>query len=173
MHPLANYIIIFTITIIVIVAIYLLVERILKHREREWAFVLRQDNNKALASLRVSAYERIIIMLERTTPTSLIMRRNVGTMSAAMLQLELMKALREEFDHNVSLQIYVSNECWERVKRAKDETTELIKVAFTKVSPESPGIELSREIFKLEAAVGNGGTREAIFAIRAEMGKYF
>lgn len=162
-----------SLTVIIIVAAYLLLERYLKHREREWAFILKQDNNKALSSLRITAFERITIMLERIAPTALVMRQNVVGSTAALLQRELIKSIREEFDHNISLQIYVSSETWERVRRAKDETAELIKVAYTKVRPESTGLELSQEILMLEASVGNSAIREAIFALRAEMSKNY
>lgn len=157
----------------VIVLIIYIFKRWLKHREREWAFVMRQDNNKSLAPLRITAYERIIVMLERITPQSLVMRHNLNSSSAALLQMELIRALREEFEHNVSLQMYVSIECWEKVRRAKDETGELIKVAFTRVRPEATSMEFSREILKLEAVVSNSAIKEAILAIRMEMAKYY
>jgi len=58
---------------VIAVAVYLF-NKWLKYKERSWAFLLKQDNNKSLAPLRISAYERIVIMLERITPQSLIMR---------------------------------------------------------------------------------------------------
>ena len=145
----------------------------MKYRERAWAFTLKQDNNKALAPLRISAYERIVVMLERITPQSLVMRHNSGTSSAAFLQMDIIRGLREEFEHNVSLQMYVSPECWEKVKHAREETAELVKVAFTKVRPESSAMDLSREILKLEATVGNSAIREALLGVRMEMARYF
>jgi hypothetical protein len=169
--------VILAILIVVIAAIiisqYLILERWMRHKQREWAFQLKADNNRALASLRLSAYERIFVMLERISPTPLVMRQNVTKSSAALLQLELIKAIREEFEHNVSLQMYVSPECWEKVKRAKEETTELVKVAFSRIKPENTGMDLGREIFKLEAATGNSAIRDAIAALRHEMGRHF
>lgn len=172
-HHFFKFIIMLVALAAIMIVITILFNRWLKFKERGWAFIMRQDNNKALASLRITAYERITIMLERITPQSLVMRHNQSTINAAMLQMELIKSIREEFDHNVSLQIYVSKECWEKVRRAKEETTELIKVAFTRVRPESPAIELSREILKLEATVTNSAIREALLGVRIEMAKYF
>jgi len=157
---------------VLIIAIVLF-NKWLKHKERAWVFLLKQDNNKALAPLRISAYERIVVMLERISPQSLVMRHNMSTTSAAFLQMEIIKALREEFEHNISLQMYVSPDCWEKVKRARDETSELVKVAFTRVRPESPAMDLSREILKLEAAVGTSAIREALLGIRIEMARHF
>lgn len=145
----------------------------IKHRERAWMFALKQDNNKALAPLKISAYERIIVMLERSTPQAMVMRLSPTSSNAAYLHLDLSKALREEFEHNISLQMYVSDECWNKVKRAREETGELYKVAFTRVKADSPASEYAREILHLEATVGNSAIREAIMAVRNEMGRHF
>jgi len=145
----------------------------IKHRERAWMFTIKQDNNKALAPLRISACERIIVMLERITPQAMVMRVSATSSSAAFLHIDLTKALREEFEHNISLQIYVSEECWNKVKRAREETGELYKVAFTRVKADSSATEYAREILHLEATVGNSAIREAIVAVRAEMGRHF
>lgn len=139
------------------------------YKERNWAFQLKSDNNKALSTLRITAYERVVIMLERISPSSLVMRQNVTGSSAALLQLELIRGVREEFEHNISLQLYVSDDTWDKVRNAKDEVVELIKEAFLQVKPESPAIDLSREIFKLEAARGNKAVRAALDAIRDEL----
>ena len=160
----------FGVILIILVSLF---NKWIKHKERAWAFTLKQDNNKALSTLRVTAYERLTVMLERISPQSLVMRHNMTTTSAAFLQMDLIKAIREEFEHNISLQIYVSPDCWERIKKAREETAELIKVAFTRVRPESPALELSREILKLEAAVGNSAIKDALYAVRVEMATYF
>lgn len=157
---------------VLLVAI-LLFQQWLKHRERQWAFVLRQDNNKALAPLKISAYERLVIMLERISPQSLVMRHVAGTNSSGMLQLELVRAIREEFEHNVSLQMYVSQECWDKVRKAREETAELVRIAFTRVRPDSPAMDLAREIMELDNKVGNSSVKDALLAIRIEMAKHF
>lgn len=159
--------------ILLLGGLYVLADRLIRQREREWAFQLKADRNRAFAPLKISACERLIVMLERITPTPLVMRQRISGNTAAMLQLDVIKAIREEFEHNVSLQMYVSESCWEKVRRAKDETTELVKVAFTKVRPESNGMELGNEIFKLEASTQNRAIREAIAAIRSDLESYF
>jgi hypothetical protein len=141
----------------------------LQYKERSWMFTIKADNNKAMSNVRIPAYERLVIMLERIAPSSLVMRQSIASVSAGSLQLELIRSVREEFEHNVSLQIYVSNETWEIVKDAKEEVLEIIKEAYTRVTPVSNGMDLSREIFKLEAAVGNAKIRKAIEAIKSEL----
>ncbi|MDZ4822854.1 MAG: hypothetical protein SH856_05300 [Flavobacteriales bacterium] len=168
----ANLAMLAIILLILIAATYLLFERWAKFKDREWMFQLKSENNKAMAPLRISACERLVVMLERITPTSIVMRHNNASTSG-MLQLELVRAIREEFEHNVSLQMYVSLYTWEKIKRAKDDTVDLVKVAFTKVRPEAPAMDLSREIFKLEAAVGNASIKDAVGAIRGEIERHF
>jgi hypothetical protein len=156
-----------------LIMVYVLFKAWLKQQERKWAFTLKQDNNKALAALRITAYERLTVMLERIVPQALVMRHNTGGLSAQSLQLDLVRAVREEFEHNVSLQIYVSPECWERVVAAKEETAQLIKIAFTRLPAGHSALELSGEILRIEAEVGNPAIRNAIQAIRLEMAKYY
>jgi hypothetical protein len=101
-------------------------------------------------------------MLERITPTSLVMRQNMRTQSASTLQLELVKSVREEFELNVSLQLYVSDDTWMKVKNAKDEVLELVRIAFSKLPENATGIDLSKEIFQIEAMTGNQKISEAL-----------
>jgi hypothetical protein len=145
----------------------------LQLQERKWTFTLKQDNNKALSSLRITAYERLTVMLERITPQAMVMRHNTGGMSAQALQLELIRAVREEFEHNVSLQIYVSAECWAKMMEAKAETTQLIKIAFTRLPSGHSALELSGEILRIEAEVGNPAIRHALHAVRIEMARNY
>ncbi len=145
----------------------------LQLQERKWAFILKQDNNKALAALRITAFERLTVMLERITPQALVMRHNTGGLTAQSLQLDLVRAVREEFEHNVSLQIYVSPECWQRIIDAKEETAQLIKIAHTRLPAGHSALELSGEILRIEAEVGNPAIRAALHAIRVEMARHY
>ena len=118
--------------------------------------------------LQLKAYERLTIMLERITPSNLVMRINKGNMNGGQLQLELLKAIREEFEHNISMQVYVSDGAWEMTRVAKEETLQLIKIAATKVGPEGSSMHFSKEIFDLENKTGNSAIKQAINALRKE-----
>lgn len=155
--------------ILVIVLAYRMFNTWIHHKERAWVFTLKADNNKAMSAVRIPAFERIVIMLERIAPSSLIMRQNIAHMSASMLQLELMRSVREEYEHNVSLQIYVTDETWDLVQAAKDEVLDIIKESATRVSPQATSMDLSREIFKLEASLDNNKIKRAITAVKSEL----
>lgn len=166
-----NYYIILGVSafIVLLFLLYRMLQVWIRHKEREWAFVLKSDNNKALSSLRISACERVIIMLERITPSSLVMRQPQRTGSASALQLELVRSVREEFEHNVSLQLYVSDETWQKIKDAREEVLELIRLAFSKVPENGTGIDLSREVFQIEAITGNQKIKTALIAVKHEI----
>lgn len=135
----------------------------------------RKDNGteaekvKILLPLKLKAYERLIIFLERISPGSLVFRLNDGAKSSAQMQLELLKAVREEYEHNLSLQIYVSEAAWEEVKLAKDEVLQLIKTAGKHVGSGGSAMELNRAIFELEADLKESRLRRALRILNLEI----
>ena len=99
--------------------------------------------------LRLQAYERMAIFLERINPNILITRAHKSGMSARLLQSELTKMIRTEFEHNLSQQIYMSNHAWEMVKTAKEEITKLVNVAASKLPDTATGVDLSHMILQI------------------------
>ncbi|MFM7769212.1 MAG: hypothetical protein ACKO8Q_01495 [Bacteroidota bacterium] len=152
--------------------VFFLQTRHYKHLEKLHALEMRKIKESTISPLRVAALERLIIMLERSRPSSLVMRSSKAGMNASLLQLEIVRSLREEFDHNVSLQLYVSESTWQSIQDAKSEATELIKVAFSKVDPNGPSIQLAHWITELEAAAGVKNLEDAIRLVRIEMFQY-
>ena len=69
--------------------IFFLMEKQHRHNEQRWQLELRKANASALASLRLSAYERLIVMLERSRPSSIVLRSNRSGMTCTLLQLEM------------------------------------------------------------------------------------
>jgi ankyrin repeat protein len=129
---------------------------------------LKTELMKQSLPLQLKAYERLTIMLERITPSNLVLRVNKGNMNGGQLQLELLKAIREEFEHNTSMQIYVSDMAWEMTKVAKEETLQLIKIAASKVGAEGSSMQLSKEVFDLENKTGNSAIQQAARVVRNE-----
>lgn len=123
--------------------------------------------------LKIRAYERLIVMLERITPNSLVMRTSRSQSNVGQFQLELLKAIREEFEHNVGLQMYVSDRAWMAVVAARDETKQLIQVAASKADRNAPSITLSQEIFGLEEKVSNSAIESAKMILKDEVRRSF
>lgn len=157
---------------IVFLTTYYLVKNFLDHESRKKTLDLKLANQAVLTPIRLQAYERIVLFLERINPGSMVMRANKNT-SAAIFQGELLKTIRSEFEHNLSQQIYMSNKAWDAVIRAKEETVKLINVAGSKVSPDATGMELAQTIIAVSSQLTDLPTKTAIDMIKKEIGKEF
>jgi hypothetical protein len=131
------------------------------------------EEQKIILPLRLQAYERIILFLERIAPNNLIMRLNKPEMTSVQLQAALVKAIREEFEYNLSQQLYISSKAWEMVKNAKEETIKLINIASGKIPETTSSGELIRIILDLSLETESLPVNIAIDEIKKEVQKIF
>ncbi len=157
---------------IVFLTTYYLVKNFLDQESRKKMIDVKLANQAVITPIRLQAYERMVLFLERINPSSLVMRSNKAT-SAPMLQGELLKTIRTEFEHNLSQQIYMSTKAWEEVVKAKEEKIKLINVASTRISPESNGMELAQAVITVSSQLSDLPTKVAIDFIKKEIGKEF
>ena len=122
---------------------------------------------------RVDAYQRIILLMERIHPNSLVMRHNNPGLPAAAMQMKLLESIRSEYEHNIAQQMFISPQAWEVVRKAKDETVKIINLAGQQMGPTSNGMDLSSKIFEIVAEVGTLPTEIAVTALKEEVQKLF
>jgi hypothetical protein len=134
---------------------------------------IRIEEQKIILPLRLQAYERIILFLERISPNNLIMRLNKPEMNSIQFQSLLVKTVREEFEYNLSQQIYFSFKAWELVKNAKEETIKLINIASGKLAETASSGELAKIIFDLSVEKEKLPVNIAIDEIKKEIQKVF
>ena len=125
--------------------------------------------NKTGIPLRLQAFERITLFLERISPNSIVMRMSRKGMTAAQLHKALIGAIRNEYEHNLTQQLYVSNETWDSVKKAKDDMIRLVNISSTKMGDKATALDLSKNIFKLIAEVKSNPTDIAINQLKSEL----
>jgi hypothetical protein len=157
---------------IVFITTYYLVKNFLDHESRKKAVDLKLANQTVITPIRLQAYERVILFLERINPSSMVMRLN-KTGSAANFQGELLKTIRSEFEHNLSQQIYMSNKAWDGVVKAKEETIKLINVAASRVHADASAMEFAQAVITVSSQLSHLPTKEAIDTIKREIGKEF
>jgi hypothetical protein len=157
---------------IVFITTYFLVKNFLDHESRRKTVDLKLANQTVITPIRLQAYERVILFLERINPGSMVMRLN-KTGSAANFQGEILKTIRSEFEHNLSQQIYMSNRSWDAVVRAKEETIKLINVAATRVSADANAMEFAQAVINVTSQLTDLPTKAAIDTIKKEIGKEF
>ena len=126
-------------------------------------------SHSTLAPLRIQAYERMILFLERISPANLVMRTHHSGISAHELHAELIKSLRAEYEHNISQQVYMSIGAWEMIKTAKEETVKLINIASTHVSDTASGMELGNVVIEIAAQIPKLPTQVGIEALKKEL----
>ena len=80
----------------------------------------------------MQAYERLVLFLERMNPDNLVLRCYEPTMDSKLLKDVMVQNIRNEFEHNLSQQLYISNEAWALIKNAKEEMISTINTVFTK-----------------------------------------
>ena len=90
-------------------------------------YLLHKDSQKNALPIRLQAYERMALFLERISIPSLVVR--VAPKSADKSDYEnlLIRTIENEFEHNLSQQIYMTDECWNVIKAAKNATIQAIR----------------------------------------------
>lgn len=157
---------------IVFLTTYYLVKNFLNNSVSKKAIDLKLANLEVITPIRLQAYERVVLFLERINPTSLVMRLN-KTGNAPAFQAELLKTIRTEFEHNLSQQIYISSKAWETTVRAKEETIKLINVAATRINDEAMAMDLAQAVISVASQLSELPSKSAIEFIKKEIGKEF
>jgi len=119
--------------------------------------------------LRLQAYERLVLFLERIHPANLLLRISDPGMTALQLQSSLVRTIREEFEYNLSQQLYISGNSWELVKNAKEETIALINQADSGLQEDAPGADLVKKILDIVVAKGKLPVENALDGIKREL----
>src|ERR1051325_6562495 len=109
---------------------------------------LRTETRKDTLPLRLQAYERLSVFLERISPVNLIPRTVQPGMTAQMLKQALIQSIRMEYEHNISQQIYVSTNVWRTVSIVKDELIKDINLLTVSMPADTPAKELSKRILE-------------------------
>ena len=105
------------------------------------------ENTKAALPNRLQAFERMCLFLERLSPGNLVFRLNSSNMSAKELQHLMISEIREELNHNLSQQIYMSDKSWELIKNTVEDVIALINTNAEKLDSEAKSVELAKLIF--------------------------
>lgn len=108
---------------------YYLFDAHFKDQQNTRRWLLQKDNQSATLPLRLQAYERITLLMERINPSQLMVRINPISEDKKDYCDFVIAQIEQEFDHNLSQQIYISNECWSLIVTAKNATIQMIRLA--------------------------------------------
>jgi len=100
-----------------------------KNEEGRRRFLLHKDTQKNTLPIRLQAYERMALFLERIAIPSLVVRVAPKAADKNAYEKLLIQSVETEFDHNLSQQIYMTDECWNIIKAAKSAIVQQIRKA--------------------------------------------
>lgn len=106
-------------------------------------------NQKPSRQLQLQAYERLILLADRISLTNVINRVSQSGLGVREMQALLVHTIREEFDYNVTQQIYVSQEAWEAVRNLKDQNLLIINQVASFMPAEATGTDLNKSILEM------------------------
>jgi hypothetical protein len=139
------------VTLAMVAIVYLFVKR--QHDQSLIALQTElslQRQNYFLPS-KLEAYQRCILLLDRITPANLTLRTLQVTQNARTQQSLLLKTVREEFEHNIAQQLFVSAQGWSMLVQAKEEVLRVVNMAANTLEENASATDLAAKILEISA----------------------
>jgi hypothetical protein len=160
-------------SLLVFVTAYVLIQKFLDREHKLKLLDMKMASQRELLPLRLQAYERLTLYLERISPNVLLLNNYESGTSVAAFQQHLLHIVRSEFEHNFSQQIYVSPAIWTVVRNAKEDIVRLINSSADALEPDAPAHLLSQQIFEAMLKSENFPTQRAITYLKNEVSQLF
>lgn len=114
--------------------------------EKETSNKMKLNAQDKVLPLRLQAYERCVLFLERIQPYSIFPRLNPHNRTLGNFHELMLKEINEEFEYNVVQQLYVSPIAWKMLVNTKNTYIKLIDDLAAKYAPQEPALELANAI---------------------------
>ncbi len=134
---------------------------------------LKQKSLEITLPVRMQAFERITLFLERISTDNLLVRINKPGVSAAILHNDILEEVRNEFNHNVAQQVYLSADMWSMVVTAKEDLITKVNATFTEMDTEASSLDYARKLLELSMATDIDSIGLALTSLKEEMSKYY
>lgn len=138
------------------------------NEDRRRVYLLRKEKQNVALPLRLQAYERMALFLERITPTNLLVRISPTGNDKPAYFKKLLGTVEQEFEHNLAQQVYVTSDCWNTIVTAKNSTLNMLRDVMLmgeikdaeamrnhviqKMSEEEPATKVALEFVKKEVS---------------------
>lgn len=141
------------------------------NEEKRRRFLLHRENQKQALPLKLQAYERMVLLLERISPGKLLIRISPLGEDKKDYESLLIGTIDQEFEHNLTQQIYISDDCWNTIKAAKNATIALIRK--TTLKEEVDSANKMREVILTELLEKGAPSDTALAFIKEEISDVF
>lgn len=155
--------------LVVLLASWLATEKQMKNEAARRNFELRKQSQKIISSVRLQAYERFTLYLERMEPSRMLLRLDVSALTCQQLQQQLLEIIRTEFDHNLSQQIYISDEAWSGIVMAKEEMLRFVNTCSQQFAATDDAMMMAKLLISSYAMNGETPTQRALEKLKEEV----
>jgi hypothetical protein len=134
-------------SVIVFLTAYYMLTAYMRKDATEKAIEFKMRRDKEITILRLQAYERLALFLERISPYAVVSRVRTADMISNELQYAIVKNIREEFEHNLSQQVYISSDAWNLIVASKDEIIKTVNLIGNQLPNEASSSQLINALF--------------------------
>ena len=155
-------------SLIVLLATWLVMHKLFKSEEQKRLWELKKLSQKEISPIRMRAYERLTLLLERTTPEHMLMDMNLTEMTVLQVQQRLMQTIRLEYEHNLSQQVYVSDEVWDMIVAAKEQMIAFVNSMAQQIPQGSSALDYAKVLITAYTSNGDTPNDKALQALKDE-----
>ncbi len=153
---------------VMVLGFWLILHSIYRNEEKKRQFELKRESQKTVSPIRLRAYERLALLLERTTPAHMLVGLDLSNMTVTQLQQHLLQTIRAEFEHNMSQQVYVSDEVWTLVLNARDQMAAFVIGMATQLPPDATAQTYATTLLTAYNSNGQTPSDKALEELRNE-----
>lgn len=150
-------------------AIKVMVSKTLLSKELD----LKQKSLEITLPARMQAFERMALFLERISTDNLLVRLNQQGMTATILHYAILEEVRNEFNHNVAQQVYLSHEIWSMVVTAKEDLITKVNATYQGIDPEASSVEYAKKLLEQTLENDIDSIELALSSLKDELSKYY
>lgn len=150
---------------------FVMMQKFYNSEESKRKFELLRENQKQALPIRLQAYERVVLLLERINPTQLLLRVAPTSKSKEDYATLLTHNIQTEYEHNLTQQIYLTAETWNMILKAKNSTVQMIRK--NAIREDIVDADKLREAIMLELTEVESPSSIAISFLKEELKRVF
>ena len=150
---------------------FVMMQKFYNSEESKRKFELLRENQKQALPIRLQAYERVVLLLERINPTQLLLRVAPISKSKEDYATLLTHNIQTEYEHNLTQQIYLTAETWDIILKAKNSTVQMIRK--NAIREDIVDADKLREAIMLELTEVESPSNIAISFLKEELKRVF
>ncbi len=159
--------------LLVVMAAFYIARPYLERFEKQQLIGLKQTFTKETLPLRLQAYERLVLLIDRINPANILVRLNDQGLSAGELHYLVLTEIRNEYQHNITQQLYVSIVSWDITKRVKNDTVLLMNSALKAIPAEASALAFGKLVLEQISRMERDPYEVAAALIRDEAEQLF